>query len=121
MDVPMQNLPRGRRATIVPGKTYEYLASGRPVLAAVPEGDARDLVSETAAAWACVPDDVGAIAAILEAELRRKREHGRRPDVRRPELDRFERRRLGRELAELVDRVAPAAPRRARPELRLVG
>ena len=119
--LPMQNLPRGRRATIVPGKTYEYLASGRPVLAAVPEGDARDLVSETAAAWACVPDDVGAIAAILEAELRRKREHGRRPDVRRPEIDRFERRRLGRELAELVDRVAPAAPGRARPELRLVG
>ncbi len=26
--LPMQNLPPGVRATIVPGKTYEYLASG---------------------------------------------------------------------------------------------
>jgi glycosyltransferase involved in cell wall biosynthesis len=118
--LPMQNLPRGRRATIVPGKTYEYLASGRPVLAAVPEGDARDLVSATAAAWACVPDDVDGMAAILRRELLRKREHGRRPDVRRAEIDRFERRRLGRELAELVDRVMSAPSRRARPELRLV-
>jgi hypothetical protein len=50
----------------------------------------------------------------------RKREHGRRPDVRRAEIDRFERRRLGRELAELVDRVTSAPSRRARPDLRLV-
>src|SRR5262249_43094498 len=35
--LPMQNLPVGTRATIVPGKTYEYLASGAPILAAVPD------------------------------------------------------------------------------------
>ena len=39
--LPMQDLPAGTRAGLVPGKTYEYLASGRPILAAVPEGDAR--------------------------------------------------------------------------------
>ena len=32
--LPMQDLPHGVRATIVPGKTYEYLAAGRPILAA---------------------------------------------------------------------------------------
>ena len=42
--LPMQNLPAGTRATIVPGKTYEYLASGTPILAAVPDGDARDIL-----------------------------------------------------------------------------
>ena len=42
--LPMHDLPKGARATIVPGKTYEYLASGRPILAAVPDGDARDLL-----------------------------------------------------------------------------
>ena len=42
--LPLDGLPRKRRSLIVPGKTYEYLASGRPILAAVPEGDARDLV-----------------------------------------------------------------------------
>jgi hypothetical protein len=42
--LPMHDLPRGTRAGIVPGKTYEYLGSGRPILAAVPDGDARDLL-----------------------------------------------------------------------------
>src|SRR5206468_2661906 len=42
--LPMHNLPEGRRASIVPGKTYEYLASGTPMLAAVPDGDARDIL-----------------------------------------------------------------------------
>ena len=46
--LPMQNLPAGVRATIVPGKMYEYLASGRPILAAVPDGDARDTLEAPA-------------------------------------------------------------------------
>ena len=43
--LPMHELPEGVSARIVPCKTYEYLASGRPVLAAVPDGDARDLLN----------------------------------------------------------------------------
>ncbi len=39
--LPMHSL-RGR-AGLVPAKTYEYLGSGRPILAAVPDGDAREL------------------------------------------------------------------------------
>jgi len=39
--LPMHNLPAGKRSRIVPGKTYEYMASGRPILGAVPEGDER--------------------------------------------------------------------------------
>jgi glycosyltransferase involved in cell wall biosynthesis len=119
--LPMQNLPAGRRATIVPGKTYEYLASGRPVLAAVPDGDARRLVESSPNAWTCAPDDVDGMAAIIRSELIHKRTAGRRPDVPRPDLDRFERRRLGSELARLVERVAPAGTARQRPDLRLVG
>jgi hypothetical protein len=42
--LPMRDLPPGVRVTIVPGKTYEYLASRRPILAAVSDGDARDLL-----------------------------------------------------------------------------
>ena len=41
--LPMHNLTEGRRVGIIPGKTYEYLAAERPILAAVPAGDARDL------------------------------------------------------------------------------
>ena len=41
---PMHDLPQGGSALIVPGKTYEYIAAGRPILAAMPAGDARELV-----------------------------------------------------------------------------
>ncbi len=40
-----------------PGKLYEYLASGRPVLVLSPEGVTADLVREARAGWVVRPDD----------------------------------------------------------------
>jgi glycosyltransferase involved in cell wall biosynthesis len=99
----MQNLPEGVRATIVPGKTYEYLASGTPILAAVPDGDARDLLVEAGHALLVRPDDVMGIAEQIRGELRRVRagDPPRRPD---PEVvARYEYGRLARELAKVLD------------------
>ena len=48
--LPMHDLPPGRRAGLVPQKTYEYLAARRPILAAVPDGDARDLLEASGVA-----------------------------------------------------------------------
>lgn len=53
----MHDLPYGDRATTVHGKTYEYMASGTPILAAVPEGDAKDILSNSGTAFICKPDD----------------------------------------------------------------
>ena len=65
--LPMHGLPAGCRSRVVPLKTYEYLASGRPILAAVPEGDARDFVHAADAGCIVAPDDPRALAdAILE-------------------------------------------------------
>lgn len=48
---------------LVPGKLYEYLGTGRPILAAVPPGEARDvLVRATRGAVVVPPDDAKAIA-----------------------------------------------------------
>ena len=66
--LPMQRLPKGRRSTTVPGKTYEYLASGRPMLGAVPPGDARDILERSGRAILCEPGDVeGLVAALTKA------------------------------------------------------
>ncbi|MEC8560149.1 MAG: glycosyltransferase [Planctomycetota bacterium] len=54
--LPCGALPPSSRELIVPGKTYEYLASGRPILAALPPGDALDLVSSMPGCYPCVPN-----------------------------------------------------------------
>ena len=102
--LPMQNLPAGVRATIVPGKTYEYLAAERPILAAVPEGDARDLLLRAGNAHVCAPDDVEGMAAAIEAQIEGTSTLRARASAEL--LARFERRALTAELASLLDAVA---------------
>jgi glycosyltransferase involved in cell wall biosynthesis len=104
--LPMHNLPRGVRARIVPGKTYEYLASGRPILATVPDGDARDLLQRSRVASCCRPADVDCMELVLSEHVRRFRSEGRWPSEPRPDFLRaFERRHLAETLAALFDSV----------------
>jgi hypothetical protein len=117
--LPMQNLPPGVRATIVPGKTYEYLASGRPILAAVPDGDARDLLVEAGIASVCRPDDSDAMERIVIEQVERWRAGAPVPEPDPHVLERYERRRLTAQLADVLDEVAgvrrrtyPASPAR---------
>ncbi|MDA1264753.1 MAG: glycosyltransferase [Planctomycetota bacterium] len=97
--LPMHALPPGHRARIVPGKTYEYLASGRPILAAVPEGDARDFVVAAGGGDVVDPLDVEAIASALEARLRAAPEFPRDLSA---QVTRFERRALTERLSEVL-------------------
>jgi glycosyltransferase involved in cell wall biosynthesis len=99
--LPMHDLARGHRARIVPGKTYEYLASGRPILAAVPDGDARDLLSSAPLTLLARPTDVEAMARLIGEEVDRFRHEGRRDSADR-DLERFERRALTERLAALL-------------------
>jgi glycosyltransferase involved in cell wall biosynthesis len=101
--LPMHDLPPGTRAGLVPGKTYEYIAAGPPILAAVPDGDARDLLEEAGNAFLCRPSDSDAMARILEGQLERWRSGLSPPKVRPEVVARFERRRLTRDLAAVFD------------------
>lgn len=111
--LPMQDLAAGVRATIVPGKTYEYLAAGTPILAAVPDGDARDILGEAGGATLVRPDDVDGITAGIRAELHRFRA-GMATATPDPEVvGRFEYGSLAADLAGLFDAVLAAGPRTA--------
>jgi len=96
----MHDLPSGLRTTTTPGKTFEYLASGRPILAALPDGDARDLLLALPNVWLCRPADVDCMAAALrEAMAATPGSTDRLVDV----LERFEWGNLARHLVALFD------------------
>src|SRR5439155_12534528 len=97
-----------RGAPVLPGRTFEYLAAERPILAAVPPaGAAANLIREADAGVVVPPDDAGAIREALiglEARWRAGRLNGTplRPELR----DRISRRRRVEELSELLLTVA---------------
>jgi glycosyltransferase involved in cell wall biosynthesis len=108
--LPMHDVPEGQRVAIVPCKTYEYLASGRPILAAVPDGDARDLLAEAGNAYLCRPADVAAMKRALMDALAMSDSGTELPPPRRSVLERIERRRLTRDLVEFIERILVTSP-----------
>jgi glycosyltransferase involved in cell wall biosynthesis len=109
--LPMHDLPPGVRARIVPGKTYEYLAAGPPVLAAVPEGDARDLLDAAGHADLVRPNDVEAMARSISNAIDRRLAGTPPPQARADIVQRYERRAQSRRLANVLDTLlGPAEP-----------
>lgn len=101
----------GRRATIVPEKTYEYLAAGRPLLAAVPPGDARDLLTGNDRVYVCDPTDVVAMAAAVRREIT-LHDIGAAAPMRNPSvLAPFDPSTLARRMAQVLE--STLSPRRA--------
>ena len=83
----------GRGRGVLSGKVFEYVAVGRPILAAVPpDGAAAELIRETGAGVVAPPDDPVAIREALEGLHARWRDDGL-PDV---QLSDDWRRRLSR-------------------------
>lgn len=57
----------GMRPMMIPGKTFEYLATRRPILALAPAGAVSELIRGTGSGLVVPPDEVGAIeGAILD-------------------------------------------------------
>ncbi len=90
--------PREVLASNVPGKVYEYGASGKPILAVAPRGAMSRLVSELNAGL-CVSHDIGDIADAMRAFVGGC--SGVYPDPAR--WERFERGESASKMAEVFD------------------
>jgi hypothetical protein len=102
----------------VPGKTYEYLRAGRPILALTSDGALADLLQRTGGAWVVEPvDEAGIAAAVREAYVAWKRGHPN-PAADPALVAAFDRRLLTGQLAALFDADATAGSLgRARPRI----
>ena len=87
--------------TQIPGKTYEYLRAGRPILALTSEGALADLLRRTGGAWVVDPGDVTGIAAAVRETYRRWKEGRPLPGADQAVVSGFDRRVLAGRFAEL--------------------
>jgi glycosyltransferase involved in cell wall biosynthesis len=62
----MHTMSPGERPRTIQAKIYEYMASGRPILAAVPDGDVWDFLGQYGKALLCHPGDVEAMVQQLD-------------------------------------------------------
>lgn len=87
----------------LPGKLFEYLASGKPIIALSPEnGEVARLIAEAGAGW-CVPhDQPQAIRRVVAEAVRCALENNIPFRTRREVISRFERPRLVASYAALI-------------------
>jgi glycosyltransferase involved in cell wall biosynthesis len=96
--------------TMVPGKTYEYLDTGRPVIALLEAEDEAARLVTRAGGTVVPPRDRAALAARIEERYAAWRE-GQRPAPSRPGwLDEHRRDVLAARLAGMLDRVTGRGP-----------
>lgn len=101
--LPMHKMPPGMKAGLVPGKTYEYMAAGRPVLATLPASDARDFLEQAGTGVFAAPGDVAGMLAALKQQ-HAKWQAGRNDVTWNADYVRqFERRNLTLDLAKFLD------------------
>lgn len=104
--LPLHGLPPGVRSRIVPGKAYEYLATGRPILGALPEGDAREIVEATGRGFIADPCDDESLAGALTSLHAGWTRGAFAESVRGPNTAQFERAVLAANLATFLRDIA---------------
>lgn len=95
---------------IVPGKLYEYVGAQRPILAIVPDGEARELVNDLRRGETAPPDDPDAIARALETMYAKYESGALERDYDLSVVPEFQRRHRAAQLAELLNSACGNAP-----------
>ncbi|MFQ5641120.1 MAG: glycosyltransferase family 4 protein [bacterium] len=88
---------------IIPGKVYEYIGAGRPILALAPEGEVTELIQSNDLGYAIDPGDVSSLREILLKLIASKEQGQNLVKNNRAFQKKFERREQTKELAQIFD------------------
>lgn len=95
-------------AEIVPGKVYEYLGVGRPVIAVAPRGSAIDrLLRQTEAGHSAPAEEIEELASIIESYFVRWQRGEQILTPNTAEVLKYERRTAAHQLAHLLHTLTP--------------
>ncbi|MBU3699557.1 MAG: glycosyltransferase family 4 protein [Candidatus Kapabacteria bacterium] len=95
-------------AEIVPGKVYEYLGVGRPVIAIAPRDSAIErLLRETDAGRSASQEDIEGVASIIEAYFTRWQRGEQILTPNASEILKYERRAAAHQLAHILHTLTP--------------
>jgi glycosyltransferase involved in cell wall biosynthesis len=106
LSLPMTN--DGRPLPLVPGKLYEYMRAGKPVLALIPPGDAHDFLKEAGLGFFADPRDPKDIARVLLQMYECHRNGNTELAPNWKFIRQFERRELTKKLAGVLEAVDSA-------------
>lgn len=90
-------------ATMVPGKLYEYIESGRPIVALLDPALEAAALLRRADAVILAPGDRASLSAELERRYREWKERGRQPSANREWIREYARDHLSGQLAQVLD------------------
>jgi hypothetical protein len=116
--LPMHDLPPGERAGLIPYKTFEYLAARRPILAAVPDGDVRDLLAPLQRVSVVRPANVVGMTSALRTHIARAPEGAVSEGGEGAALEQLDRRRCVAQVAAVLDDVLSGRHGASRATLR---
>jgi glycosyltransferase involved in cell wall biosynthesis len=88
---------------VIPGKLFEYIGAGRPILCIAAPGATSEIIQEGRLGWVTAPNDVNALRNILEELLSRRRNPRFNPNI--GYLSQFERKQLVGRFAQTFDRI----------------
>ncbi|NQW30747.1 MAG: hypothetical protein HQ472_09580 [Ignavibacteria bacterium] len=93
-------------AEIVPGKVYEYLGAGRPIIGIAPKGSAIERLVHGVNAGRCTnQDDVSGLAEIISNLYKHWKNNTNAFERNETEIEKFERKQSAEQLARILDKV----------------
>lgn len=92
--------------TVSPGKAFEYLGSGKPIVAILPENEIREMLSGFDHTFIVEPDDHEQLAETL-IDLAERHERGELPRGDMERIARYDRRRLTGDLVSIFEKIIP--------------